>query len=363
MENDTLYQQISREIMGLISSGRLLPGDRIPSVTELRKSYGVSHITVLHAFRELCEQGCIFKRAGRGYFVSRGRMPSFPQHKIIGCLMRGISALKTDHYFNEIMAGMQKEAAIANYTLLFSGQAVRSLILHASPGEEALEAALEIRNLACGYLVDERISDTVAERIMRETGKPLVIVNRQTKLAVNAVYPDIRGAIGKLFAALKRMGYGAFIFCDSGQDTASQLEMRRCYRMMIKEFAIPDSCYRIVERTGFVPLETICSRIRKAFEELKGKRTVLLTPGDTIARDFYNRLHPDIIRIPEEMGLIGFFGLQIAHMHSPELTTLQSDTVGMGTLAVQLLLNAVMRGAVAAAGHPVPMELIFGETI
>ena len=207
-------------------------------------------------------------------------MPSFPQHKIIGCLMRGISALKTDHYFNEIMAGMQKEAAIANYTLLFSGQAVRSLILHASPGEEVLEAALEIRNLACGYLVDERISDTVAERIMRETGKPLVIVNRQTKLAVNAVYPDIRGAIGKLFAALKRMGYGAFIFCDSGQDTASQLEMRRCYRMMIKEFAIPDSCYRIVERTGFVPLETICSRIRnRTANQISGQMHHAATAG------------------------------------------------------------------------------------
>lgn len=363
MSDETLYQQISREIMEQISRGKLLPGERVPSVTALRKRYGVSHITVLHAFRELSEQGCISKRAGRGYFVSRGRMPSFPQHKIIGCLMRGISAMKTDHYFNEIMAGMQKEAAISNYTLLFSGQAVRSLILHASPGEEALEAALEIRDLVCGYLLDERISDTIAEQIMRETGKPLVIVNRKTKLAVNAVYPDIRGAIRKLFSTLKRMGYCHFIFCDSGQDTASQCEMRNCYQAMIEEFAIPDTCYQVVERAAFLPVETTCQQILEAFQKLKGERTVLLAPADTGARDFYNTLHPDIIRIPDEMGLVGFFGLQIAHAQPPELTTLQSDTVGIGTLAVQLLLNAVTRGRTAAAGHPLPMELIFGETI
>ena len=363
MSNETLYQQISRGIMEEISRGKLLPGERVPSVTALRKRYGVSHITVLHAFRELSEQGCISKLAGRGYFVTRGRMTAFPQHKIIGCLMRGISAMKTDHYFNEIMAGMQKEAALANYTLLFSGQAVRSLILHASPGEEAFEAALAIRDLVCGYLLDERISDAIAERIMRETGKPLVIVNRQTKLPVNAVYPDIRGAIRKLFSALKRMGYCHFIFCDSGQDTASQCEMRNSYQAMIEEFAIPDNCYQMVERAAFLPVETTCLKIREAFLKLKGKRTVLLAPADTGARDFYNVLHPNIIRIPDEMGLVGFFGLQVAHMQRPELTTLQRDTVGIGTLAVQLLLNAVMRGRITAAGHPLPMELIFGETI
>ena len=159
------------------------------------------------------------------------------------------------------------------------------------------------------------------------------------------------------------MGYCHFIFCDSGQDTASQCEMRNCYQAMIEEFAIPDTCYQVVERAAFLPVETTCQQILEAFQKLKGERTVLLAPADTGARDFYNTLHPDIIRIPDEMGLVGFFGLQIAHAQPPELTTLQSDTVGIGTLAVQLLLNAVTRGRTAAAGHPLPMELIFGETI
>ena len=41
MSDETLYQQISREIMEQISLGTLLPGERIPSATSLRKRYGV----------------------------------------------------------------------------------------------------------------------------------------------------------------------------------------------------------------------------------------------------------------------------------------------------------------------------------
>ena len=52
----TIYQQIAQDIKKAIDSREMKAGDKIPSVSELRKHYQVSHITVLRAYTELTEQ-------------------------------------------------------------------------------------------------------------------------------------------------------------------------------------------------------------------------------------------------------------------------------------------------------------------
>ena len=47
----TIYQQIAQDIKKAIDSREMKAGDKIPSVSELRKHYQVSHITVLRAIR------------------------------------------------------------------------------------------------------------------------------------------------------------------------------------------------------------------------------------------------------------------------------------------------------------------------
>jgi GntR family histidine utilization transcriptional repressor len=69
------YQQLKEMIIGRISSGELLPRDRVPSENELCESMRVSRMTANRVLRELTSEGYVDRVAGRGTFVAdfRGR--------------------------------------------------------------------------------------------------------------------------------------------------------------------------------------------------------------------------------------------------------------------------------------------------
>jgi len=68
-----LYESVAGDISTLISSGTLLPGERVPSVRRLSRQKHVSISTVLQAYRLLENRGMIEARPQSGYFVRRAR--------------------------------------------------------------------------------------------------------------------------------------------------------------------------------------------------------------------------------------------------------------------------------------------------
>lgn len=65
------YRQVVDQVAQLIRSGRLGPGDRLPSVRELSAQVRVSLITVRRAYADLEAAGLIVRRQGQGTFVAR----------------------------------------------------------------------------------------------------------------------------------------------------------------------------------------------------------------------------------------------------------------------------------------------------
>ena len=70
------YQQLKDSIIARISSGDLLPSDRVPSENELVETMNVSRMTANRALRELNDEGYVERIAGRGTFVSDYRSRS-----------------------------------------------------------------------------------------------------------------------------------------------------------------------------------------------------------------------------------------------------------------------------------------------
>ncbi len=70
----TLYQQLADELASSIRSGVLRPGDRLPSVRDLRRQRGVSPSTIFQAYAQLESQGLVETRARSGHFVRARRL-------------------------------------------------------------------------------------------------------------------------------------------------------------------------------------------------------------------------------------------------------------------------------------------------
>ncbi len=74
-QHGALYQAVADSISGMIASGTLRPGERVPSVRRLSSQRRVSVSTVLKAYEVLETRGVIEARPSAGYYV-RSRAPA-----------------------------------------------------------------------------------------------------------------------------------------------------------------------------------------------------------------------------------------------------------------------------------------------
>jgi GntR family transcriptional regulator len=67
------YSKITEDLRRRILDGRLKPGDRLPSETDLVREYGVSRWTVREALAVLTQDGLVMTTHGKGRFVAERR--------------------------------------------------------------------------------------------------------------------------------------------------------------------------------------------------------------------------------------------------------------------------------------------------
>ncbi|HRX16680.1 MAG TPA: GntR family transcriptional regulator [Spirochaetota bacterium] len=75
------YRQIIRNIETMKASGRLLPGDKLPTIRALAIELKINPNTIAKAYNELEIRGIVKTQVGRGTFISE-MDPEQDDHKI-----------------------------------------------------------------------------------------------------------------------------------------------------------------------------------------------------------------------------------------------------------------------------------------
>ena len=68
---EALYRQLAWHLEAEILSGRLKPGDRIDSESQLSDRFAISRITVRQAIEELVRKQIVVRKQGKGTFVTQ----------------------------------------------------------------------------------------------------------------------------------------------------------------------------------------------------------------------------------------------------------------------------------------------------
>jgi len=67
-----VYQQLIDQVKMAIATGRVKPGDRLPTVRDVAVQVRVNRNTVARVYAELEGEGLLYTRAGQGTFIADG---------------------------------------------------------------------------------------------------------------------------------------------------------------------------------------------------------------------------------------------------------------------------------------------------
>ncbi len=114
------------------------------------------------------------------------------------------------------------------------------------------------------------------------------------------------------------------------------------------EYHEPDSCYRAT----------------KALLDRPERPTCLFFPDDYAYIGGVNAIYEMGLRVPEDISIVGYDGINLARVVSPRLTTWHQNTEELGRLAAGRLIERIEHPRTAVAQHIVVRgHLLEGETV
>ncbi|MBI4927699.1 MAG: GntR family transcriptional regulator, partial [Anaerolineae bacterium] len=111
MDSTTLYQRIAETIRADILEGRLRPGDRLPSIRELTRTWACTPGTVQRAYQELTRQSLVVSQPGKGTHVAGGIDTRLIQAQ--GPLRTALLVNRSEAFLLELLTGGFEPGEIA----------------------------------------------------------------------------------------------------------------------------------------------------------------------------------------------------------------------------------------------------------
>jgi len=201
--------------------------------------------------------------------------------------------------------------------------------------------------LLAGMMVDENLS-----KLLKQTGKPVVLVDAYTDGSeYDSIISDNENGAFQATQYLIEKGHRKIGFIG-GSDTGfpSFTDRRRGYRRALQEHQIQESvlvdCYSRRE-------DSIDAARTLLLEH--PELTALVGANDFIAINAMIAANHLGRRVGEDLSIIGFDDILMSESVIPSLTTMQIDKTAMGRLSVQILLNREEEpksGRITVVVHP-----------
>lgn len=329
------YRQILQELRLGIESGRLKPGDKLPTEAELGRQYDASRITVAKAMNELTQLGLVSRRAGSGTHVLDA---SRQAGHVFGLL---IPDLGRTEIFEPICQGMMRSPLARAHSLLW-GQSI-------ADGAEQANDALRL----CHHYIDQRVSgvffapleyapekDQANQAIaaaLEQAGIPIVLLDRcympfPARSPHDLVGVDNRTTGYMITSHLLRAGLKRPAFVSRARSASSVLGRIAGYREALIAYGLDVHENRV--REGDV---SDANFVRGMLDEMKPDSFVC--SNDITAGRLILTLASLGVQVPQQMAVTGVDDVKHAELFSVALTTQHQNCFEIGGIALATMLQ------------------------
>jgi len=349
-----LYEETLERIRGKIRRGEYLPGDRLPSISEIQNQFTVGRNTALRIIDELQLQGLATKRKGKGTFLRDViTSSSFDIHGNIATkIQRVIFLSKTineskSNWSAQIYNGAMKRALALNMAFRMEYQSV------APAHNQSLVLPFQVNpkdGLITQYTADINL-------LLRET----MVRKRFHCVLVDGVFPNVD-------SVLTDNNYGMALLINH------LYEMGHRHVAFAGKFSHPSCVFNATERMeafvretekrdmhGDVLLATTFFDLLKTLRKMP-KTSALLFPQDIHATNAARFLESHGVRIPGDISICGFDDY-VMNGKPSNLTTVRIDLEGLGKAAVDLLIEIAKSGDTLMFWKRVKPRLIIRKSV
>ena len=238
----------------------------------------------------------------------------------------------TDPVHGQIVAGFEQEASRHGYVLLVSNFRYDAAI--ESRGLRTL-----LSNQAQGVAVFGGVLDPPLVRSITR-GAYVVFVGPENLSGLDGfetastITADDAAGITDAVEMAVGLGYRRFGYLN-GPTVASSVRRRNAARLALERHGLER--LRVYEYED-LPIETVCSRM------VQDERDLILCFDDQRALRLLSALRESGVRVPAQVGVIGFDDIPFAAISNPPLSTVSVPYEEMGRLACRMLLEQTTSG-------------------
>ncbi len=323
-----LYLQIAAALREKIRSGRLPRDANLPPEYVLARVLDVSVNTIKSALRELVREGLVYRRPRLGTFIGRPKETPQAFHHVLAVLCH---RRLPDQYYSQLLNGLEEGCRDNAFSLHFLQ------LSDGQPSERLLKAGFD------GFILTGLVQPDIC-RALKEKGAPFIVIGHPARHwpGENRLY--------RVLSSEENAGKLAVEYLIArGHERISLLDgpLNLPYCRYLKQ-GVEDACR--LHSLSFARRALCADRSAGDTEEtgyelagkaLAHKPTALICANDRLVIGALKRIHELELRIPEDISLVGIGNFPIFNFTHPALTSIDTDTFGIGRAAVEFLRRVV----------------------
>jgi DNA-binding LacI/PurR family transcriptional regulator len=357
------YDRVRANVLELIRKDKLQPGDRLPSERELSKVFGLNHLTVRKGLAALVNERIIDRRVGAGTFLRTipqldgGGEEKTTSETLTQTYIGVLAMPKRGTFANELLGYLHLEAEKRGLQM-----AIRTV---SDLGPKTGQVVRQMAGQGCFAVLLPWMADQVPlddlSKLVQTSPVPVILTNSLPGLEKYSYERPTDFGRGDYLAIemacryFRGLGYGRIAFF--GPDTLYTDPLNR--RVL--------SYTRFVSRQGLEAYVGLANseaadvdRIVKSWSKLAGDLGVVCHDDDFAIR-LMSALHKHGLRIPQDVGVLGFNNIPLGNSIDPPLSTIQFD---YGYVAGGMLDHALAmaRGKSAQTVHEARESLVIRKS-
>lgn len=336
---DQKHLTVRNYIIGAIRSGRLRPGDRVPSEYALAARFHINKTTCNKAVSMLVADGYLVRRQGAGTFVLNEYAKVAPTIGVLINILPG-------SFFSHMLIGIQSEAAARGYGMVFF-QAI-------SDGAD--------REKFQKYILSTGIKGIVINRPFEQPVPGLHNMYLNTALPNpnqdEVQTDDFEGGylLGNHFV---EMGHTHVAFVSQDIARGDLLKRMHGFQKAIDEHNLCDRTAKICNFSKHEQnLFSVLQRLLMADHRITG----ICFDSIHVASQAYLVLKRLGRRVPEDISIAGFGNLE-AGEQTLRITTIDQHPLVLGHTVAEALINVIEGRTSGRVSITIPVELIRGDSV